>query len=336
MAIVKMKTLLIEDGLYTQPIIDMGYLREQLTKYVNRWVDVPFYDYNDKNEFIKIKSINIKKIEPQMYFIRNSYGPYNSESLFGGSSFLNSDSYSCIQNINISFLRQTNVYFKDISNINYVVTQNLLKIQSVDEDTSNGLKKDLVGINISGGVSSDNTYNYNYIEHEFKINENAIYMDAITSAYGTLDFNENGYRTNSNNWLMVIFYYDMIIQKKDGTDDIYVQVPAILPLHILNDFAIKYNSYTELSCINLKNDNVFTFDSEVPNGQLIIYYNKYGLSIKTLDGNYLYISLRYVYNKNTINLAEFIEFYNKQKIVVTYTSLFGTIPREMLENEENF
>ena len=337
MATIKMKTLLIEDELYTQPIVNMGYLREQLTKYVNRWVDFPLYDYNNKEEFIKIKSVDIKKIEPQMYFVDATNG---STGLYGGCSLFNKANYNCIRTENLSFLTPSSTYFTDISNINYVAIRNLLKRESDEEGNPIELKNDLVGIEIRyesfESSGSSKYYNYNYNENNFDLIERAKYVQSYITTYGNLDFNENGYRTGVNKWLMVIFYYDMIIQKKDGTDDIYLQVPAILPLHILNDFEITYGTVSMLSRFKLKNDIIIRNAITIPDGQLKIYYNNRYLYIKKPDGSYVLFEPKGLFNDNNINIADFIEFYNMQNIVVTFNSMFTSIPRELLENEENF
>ena len=337
MATIKMKTLLIEDELYTQPIVNIGYLREQLTKYVNRWVDFPLYDYNNKDEFIKIKSVDIKKIEPQMYFVDS----LNYETkLFGGCSLYNMENYSCIQSSYLSFLNNSSTYFKDISNINYVTSQGLLKIETDKDGAPIELKNDLVGINVTYGEGKTDKYNkyynYNSIENKLELNKNAKFMKSYITTYGSLDFNENGYRFGVDKWLMVIFYYDMIIQKKDGTDDIYLQVPAILPLHILNDFEITYSTTSMLTRFTLKNDIIIKDNKSISDEQLIVYYNYRYLEIKTPDGSYSLVEPSGLFNNNDINIADFIEFYNMQNIVVTFNSMFTSIPRELLENEENF
>ena len=337
MATIKMKTLLIEDELYTQPIINMGYLREQLTKYVNRWVDFPLYDHNNKDEFIKIKSVDIKKIEPQMYFVDSlNY----EQKLFGGCSLFNMNNYSCVQTDNLSFLTHSSSYFKDISLVNYVTTQGLLKIETDEDGAPIELKNELVGINITYGEGKTDTYNkyynYNSIENKLELNKNAKFMNSYITTYGSLDFNENGYRVGVDKWLMVIFYYDMIIQKTDGTDDIYLQVPAILPLHILNDFEIQYSVTSMLTRFTLKNDIIINDNTNIPDGQLIVYCNYRYLEIKTPDGGYSLVEPSDLFNNNNINIADFIEFYNMQNIVVTFNSMFTSIPRELLENEENF
>ena len=337
MATVKMKNLLIEEDLYTQPIIDMGYLQEQLTKYVNRWVDFPLYDTYNKEEFIKIKSVDIKKIEPQMYF---ADGTFTSTDLLGGCCLANKDNYTCVQTTNLSFFKESDNYFNNIYGINYVTTRGLIKIQLDEDGNPIELKNDLVGIDMIYSYRetkrSEYYYTYNSIENTFELNENVKFVNIYSIIYGSLDFNENGYRSGVDKWLMVIFYYDMIIQKKDGTDDIYLQVPAILPLHILNDFGIRFNGNSLLTCLTLKNDIIYQDNVEFAEGQLNVYYNNRYLFIKNPDGNYTLIEPSFIYNNNNINIVDYIEFYNRQNIVVTYKDLFATIPRELLENEENF
>ena len=332
-----MKTLLIEDELYTQPIINMGYLREQLTKYVNRWVDFPLYDNNNKDLFIKIKSIDIKKIEPQMYFV----DAFNYESdLLGGCSLYNMENYNCYRTDNLSFLTFSDFYFKDIEGTNYVVTKELLKIETDEDGAPIELKNNLVGINVTYGEGNTDDYNkyynYNSIENKLELNKKAKFVQTYLTTYGSLDFNENGYRNGANKWLMVIFYYDMIIQTKDGTDDIYLQIPAIVPLHILNDFEITYSTTSMLTRFTLKNDIIIKDSVSIPDGQLMVYYNDRYLEIKKPDGSYSLVEPSDVFNNNNINIADFIEFYNMQNIVVTFNSMFTSIPRELLENEENF